>query len=96
MKLFQRILLLCLLGAMVFALAPIDISDGGYSEPDAVLDVSHTALLARTHASPALASAVSLAAFTPQTPRRLPSGFRQTLRTVKSRDLQKLLCVFLI
>lgn len=81
---------------MVCALAPSDISDAGYNELDAAIDVSHPALLARSFASPALANQVSPAAFTQQTPPRLPSGFGQALRTAESKDLQKLFCVFLI
>jgi len=81
---------------MVCALAPSDISDAGYNEPDTAIDVSHPALLARTFASPALANQASLGAFTQQTPPRLPSGFNHKVRTVEIKDLQKLLCVFLI
>lgn len=81
---------------MIFALAPTDISDAGYGEPDAAIEVSHTALLARIHASPALTSSASLAAFTAQPAPRLPFGSHQKLRTGQSGDLQKLLCVFLI
>lgn len=97
MKLFQQVLLLCLLGAMICALAPADFSDSGYSEPDTALDVSQAALLTRTLASPAVPSYLSFAGFTePTPPRRLSSGCSPQLRSVDTADLHKLLCVFLI
>jgi len=92
------ILLLCLVGAIVFALAPMDSSDISFGEMDTPVAVSHPALPRLRLTPPTLAPHQLSGELRQQTPQSelMLTSVHWKLKALRPTDRQKLHCVFLI